>query len=105
VSDLPKPDLLHNMQLGMLDHHQEWIFYFMNTHEQLDKYNGIWLSVPAYHHLTPKKKPCEEVAQWIVKKMKEMRWDLLGVVTQTLHGEVPLSVPYSITQLSAHGQC
>jgi len=54
VSDLPKPDLLHTMQIGMLDHLQKWIFHFMKTHEGLDKYNAIWLSVPAYHDLTPK---------------------------------------------------
>jgi hypothetical protein len=54
VSDLPKPDLLHTMQIGMLDYLQKWIFHFMKTHERLDKYNAIWLSVPAYHQLTQK---------------------------------------------------
>ena len=63
VSDLPKPDLLHTMTIGMLDHLQKWIFHFMKTHEQLDKYNAIWLSVPAYHDLIPKKKSYEEVSQ------------------------------------------
>jgi hypothetical protein len=33
VSDLPKPDLLHAMQIGMLQHLQKWIFHFRNTHE------------------------------------------------------------------------
>jgi hypothetical protein len=41
VSDLLKPNLLHTMQIGMLDHLQKWIFNFMKTHEQLDKYNAI----------------------------------------------------------------
>jgi len=49
VSDLPKPDLLHTMQIGMLDHLQKWIFHFMKRQERLDKYNAIWLSLPAYH--------------------------------------------------------
>jgi len=53
VSGLPKPDLLNTMQIGMLDHLQKWIFHFMKTHEWLHKYNAIWLSVPAYHDLTP----------------------------------------------------
>jgi len=52
VSDLPKPSLLHTMQIGMHDHLQKWIFHFMKMHERLDKYNAIWLSVPAYHDLT-----------------------------------------------------
>jgi len=53
MSNLPKPDLLHTMQIGMLDHHQKLIFHFLKTHKWLDKYNAIWLSVPAYHDLTP----------------------------------------------------
>jgi len=36
VSDLPKPDLLHTMQIGMYDHLQKWIFHFMKMHERLD---------------------------------------------------------------------
>jgi hypothetical protein len=86
VCDLPKPDLLHTMQIGMLDHLPTWIFHFMKTHERRDKYNAIWLSVPAYHDLTPKKKSYEEVSQWNGNEMKEMSRYLLGVVTQSLQG-------------------
>jgi hypothetical protein len=28
VSGLSRPDLLHSMQIGMLDHLQKWIFLF-----------------------------------------------------------------------------
>jgi hypothetical protein len=93
VTDLPKPDLLYTMQIGMLDHLQRWIFHFMKTHEQLDKYNAIWLSVPAYHDLTPKNKSYEEVSQWNEKEMKEMSQYLLGVVTQSLRGGNPAQRP------------
>jgi len=93
VSDLPKPDLLHTMQIGMLDHLQKWIVHFMKTHERLDKYNAIWLSVPAYHDLTPKHKSYEEVSQWNGKEMKEMSQYLLGVVTQSLRGGSPAQRP------------
>jgi hypothetical protein len=72
VNDLPKPNLLHTMQIGMLDHLQKWIFHFMKMHERLDKYNAIWLSVPAYHDLTPKTMSYEEVSQWNGKEVKEM---------------------------------
>jgi hypothetical protein len=37
VSDLPKPDRLHAMQIGMLDHPQKLTFHFMKTHKWLDK--------------------------------------------------------------------
>ena len=71
VSDLPKSDLLHTIQIAMLEHLQKWIFHFMKTHERLDKYNAIWLSVPAYHDLTPKNKSYEEVSQWNGKEMHQ----------------------------------
>jgi hypothetical protein len=86
---LPKPDLLDTMQIGMLDHLQKWIFHFIKMYERLDKYNAIWLSMTAYHDLTPKTKSYEEVSQWNGKEMKEMSRYLLGVVTQSLQGGSP----------------
>jgi len=93
VSDLPKPDLLHTMQISILDHLQKWIFHFMKTHKWLDKYNAIWLSAPAYHDLTPKDKSYEEVSQWNGREMKEMSRYLVGVVTQSLRGGSPAQRP------------
>jgi len=89
MRDLPKPDLFHTMQIGMLDHLHKWIFHFVKTHTWLDKYNAIWLSMPAYHDLTPKTKSYEEVSQWNGKEMKEMSQYLLGVVTQSLQRGSP----------------
>jgi len=63
VSDLPKLDLLHTMHISMLDHLQKWIIHFMKMHKWLEKYNAIWLSMPAYHDLTPTTKSYEEVSQ------------------------------------------
>jgi hypothetical protein len=86
VCHLLKPDLLHTMQIGILDHLQKWIFHFINAHERLNKYNVIWLSLSANHDLTPKNKSYEEVSQLNGKEMKEMSWYLLGVVTKSLRG-------------------
>jgi hypothetical protein len=72
VSYLPKPNLLHTMQIGMLDHLHRLIFHFIKMHEQLDKYNAIWLSMPANDDLTPTNKLYEEVSQWNRKEMKEI---------------------------------
>jgi len=98
LSDLPKlilakPDLLHTMQIGMLDHLQKWIFHFMKMHKRLDKYNAIWLSVATYHDLTPKNKSYEEISQWNWKEIKERSWYLLGVVTQSIWGGSPAQCP------------
>jgi len=81
------------MQIGILDHLQKWILHLMKTHERLDKYNAIWLSVPAYRNLTPKNQSYDEVPQWNGKEMKEMSWYLLGVVTQSLQGGNPAQRP------------
>jgi hypothetical protein len=93
LSDLPNTKLLHTMQIGILDNVQKCIFHFMKTHERHDKYNSIWLSVPAYHDLTPKIQSYEKVSQWHGKEMKEMSRYLLGVVTQSLRGGSPTQHP------------
>jgi hypothetical protein len=93
MSDLPDPDLLHTLQNVMHNNFQKWIFHFMKTHERLDKFNAIWLSVPAYRDLTPKNKSYVEVSQWNGKEMKGMGWYLLGVVTQSLRGGSPAQRP------------
>jgi hypothetical protein len=58
----------------------------MKTPKRPDKYNAIWLSMPAYHDLTPKKNSDGELSQWNGMEMKEMSQYLLGVVTQSLQG-------------------
>jgi len=89
MSDLPKPDLLHTMQIDMLHYLHKWIFHFIKMHEWLDKYYVIWVSMPAYHNLTQNNTSYEEVSQWNEKERKEMSWYLLGVVTQTPRGRSP----------------
>jgi hypothetical protein len=42
--DLPKPDVLHTMQLGMLKHLLEWIHALLKQYNRLDRFNAIWLS-------------------------------------------------------------
>jgi hypothetical protein len=63
------------------------------THPRLDKNNATWLSMPAYHDLTPNTKSYEEVSQWNGKEMKEMSRYLLGVETQSLGGGSPAQRP------------
>jgi len=93
VSDLPNHDPLHTIQMGSLFHLQEWIFHFMTMRERLNKYNAIWLSVPAYHNLTPKNQWYVVLSQWTGKEMKEISQCPLGVVTQSLQGRSPSQHP------------
>jgi hypothetical protein len=86
VSNLPKLDLLHTLQIGMLDHS-------LKTHERLDKFNAIWRSVPVSHDLTRENQSYVEDSKWIGKEMKEMRRYHLGIVTQSLQGGSPPQRP------------
>jgi hypothetical protein len=65
----------------------------MKRHEQLIKYNAIWLSMPTYHNLTHKHISDEEVSQSNGMEMKEMSWYLHGVVTMCLQGGSPAQRP------------
>ena len=91
--NLLKDDFLHTMQIGMLDHLQEWMFHFMKMHKRLNKYNPILLGVPAYDDLTPKNTLYEEVSQLNWKEMIEMSQYLIGVVTRPLRGGCPAQHP------------
>jgi hypothetical protein len=84
VSNLPNPNLLHTMQMAVLDHLHKWIFRLSKMHQRFGKYNAIWLLVPVYHDLPRKNKSYEEVSQWNGMKITGMSRYLLGVVTQSL---------------------
>jgi len=93
VSDLTTPDLLHTMQITMLDHLPKWRFHFIKTHEWLDKYNVICLSVPAYHNLKGKNMSYKAVSQHNGNEEKQMSQFLLGVVTWSQRAGSPAQHP------------
>jgi len=41
TSDLPKSDLLHTMQLGMLKHVLGWLSVFLKQHKHFEAFNNI----------------------------------------------------------------
>jgi hypothetical protein len=43
TSDLPMPDLLDRVQIGMLKHLLTWLHEFLKQHKRLEKFNDIWL--------------------------------------------------------------
>jgi len=59
------------MQIDMVDRFLKWIFHFMKTYQWLDKYNAIWLAVPAYHDLTPKISPLKRLLNGIRSRCKK----------------------------------
>lgn len=89
TSDLPKPDLLHTMQIGMLKHLLQWLHEFLKQHKRLDKFNDIWLSVPAYLDMTKPRCAYEEVSRWNGGEIKTMTRFLVGVVRNALRDPAP----------------
>jgi hypothetical protein len=84
VSELPKPDLLHTMDLGMLKHLLIWLQQFMKKFKRLDRYNELWLSVPAYLTITKPTKSYEEIIRWTGTELRTIARYLLAIVTNTL---------------------
>ena len=95
VSDIPKPVFFHTMHIGILDQLKMWMFHFIKMQEQIDKYNEIWLSVPAYDDFTHKNQSYEEFLQWNGNEIKEISQYLLGVVAQSLRGGSTAQYPIS----------
>jgi hypothetical protein len=84
VSELPKPDLLHTMQLGMLKHLLAWLNQLLKKHKRLERFNDLWLSIPAYPDFTKPTKAYEEVSQWTGKELKNMSRFLVSVLSNAL---------------------
>jgi hypothetical protein len=80
TSDLPKPDLLHTMQLGMLKHLLGWLSMFLKQHKRFEAFNNIWLSVPAYLDMAQPRRTYEEVSSWQGKEIKTMSRFLIAVL-------------------------
>lgn len=89
TSDLPKPDLLHTMQIGMLKHLLGWLQEFLKQHKRLDQFNDIWLSVPAYLDMSKPRCAYEEVSRWNGGEIKTMTRFLVGVTRNALRNPNP----------------
>jgi len=89
TSELPKPDLLHTLQINMLKHLLTWLHEFLKQHKRLDKFNDIWLSVPAYLDMSKPRCAYEEVSRWNGGEIKTMTRFLVGVARNALRDPSP----------------
>jgi len=46
--DLHKPDLLHNIYLGLFKHMMEWVEGFQKKHKQQQAFDDAWKEIPPY---------------------------------------------------------
>ena len=63
-AELPKPDLLHTIYLGILKHLMEWVQEFLRKHHRLEGFDEVWASMGAYPGFTVPKKAYRQVSQW-----------------------------------------
>ena len=47
-ADLHKPNLLHNIYLGLFKHMMKWVEGFLKKHKQQQAFYEIWIALPPY---------------------------------------------------------
>ncbi|KAF8541850.1 hypothetical protein BDD12DRAFT_877662 [Trichophaea hybrida] len=60
---LYRPDLLHVMYLGMIQHLMEWIEAFLQFHGRLVDFDAVWRSIPRYTGKCKFNRPYRQITQ------------------------------------------
>jgi hypothetical protein len=84
VGDLPKPDLLHCIQLGILSHLLDWVVNFLQESQRLELFDQLWVSIPPYQDMLCPKKSFQEVSSWQGKEIKTMSRFMLACFAASL---------------------
>jgi hypothetical protein len=83
-AEMPKPDLLHTIYLGILKHLMEWVQDFLKKHNRLNNFDEAWSSMGAYPGFTVPKKAYRQVSQWQGKEMRNLGRIVLPAFTAAL---------------------
>ena len=84
-ADLHKPDLLHNIYLGLFKHMMEWVEGFLKKHKRQQAFDDAWKAVPPYPGFSVPKKAYREVTQWQGKEMRNLGRCITAVLAAALH--------------------
>ncbi|RPB06759.1 hypothetical protein P167DRAFT_477501, partial [Morchella conica CCBAS932] len=82
--DLNKPDILHNIYLGMLKHMMEWVQAFLKKHNRLEEFDKAWASIAPYPGLAVPNKAYRATTQWQGKEMRNLGRVVLGALGAAL---------------------
>jgi hypothetical protein len=63
IGDLPKPDLLHCLQLGVLEHLLSWVLDFLRESRRAALFDQLWVSIPQYQDMVRPTKTFQEIGQ------------------------------------------
>ena len=75
-----KPDILHNVYLGLFKHLMQWLKDFLKKHGQQDFFDDVWRALTPYPGFLVADKGYREVTQWQGKEMRNLRRCILGVL-------------------------
>lgn len=84
VYDLHKPDILHNLYLGLLKHMMGWVQLFLKKHKRLEEFDQAWASVGPYPGLAVPNKSYRATTQWQGKEMRHLGRIVLGAFAVAL---------------------
>ena len=84
-----KPDILHNIYLGLFKHLMKWIEDFLKKHGRQELFDNVWKSLPPYPGFFVLKKAYREVTQWQGKVMRNLGRCILGVFASSLRSPTP----------------
>jgi len=62
-ADLHKPNLLHNIYLGLFKHMMEWVEGFLKTHKRQQAVDDAWNEIPPYPGFSIPKQAYREMTQ------------------------------------------
>lgn len=86
IADLPKPDILHTIHLGVIQHLANWLMLYLNEVGCLDIINAACRSVPAYLTEPAVKTTYDDVKNWAGKDIQKISKNLLACTYIALRG-------------------
>jgi hypothetical protein len=87
------PEILHTVYPGVLQHMMSWIVSFLKEHKRMDRFDAIWMGVPAYPDFLKFNKTYAVVSQWTGKEMRALGRILLRVFSAALWGPTSSEKP------------
>ena len=83
-ADLQKPNLLHNIYLGLFKHMMKWVEGFLKKHKRQQVFDEVWKALPPYPGFGVPKKAYREVTQWQGKEMRNLGRCISAVLASAL---------------------
>jgi hypothetical protein len=83
--DLHRPDILHNIYLGMYQHVMRWIDGFLEEYGRMEDFEAIWRAIPAYPEFRHPRRGYSQVSQWSGKEMRNFGRILYPALAAALH--------------------